>query len=355
MDLKILSFNKALFKKDFNMVKFLILFIAGMLFATTTIHIISLNNSFKNLQEYYVENKIEYNEEELIESMKGRTNWVLTDWDSNGLNILFIVGIPITLIAILFAEEKRRKTFEVLQVMPYTRYEIFFNKLLVALASIVLPFIINGLIMILALGFSSSLRMFCSVGQVIKWILLFAYYQLPILGFTLIFGTITGTTISHIILSIIFLIFPMGITVLIFWNLGDIGLASSSMFFEELLVDIMKYTPLGVLGNKGTGAYIIYILASLAMIALAKILFDKNKIERNGETLEFENTERFFKVGVSICTALLVGIIFVWIFNDFVSLSKVSVVLVMFLGYILGGILGYLAANLSIKANRPKA
>ena len=62
----------------------------------------------------------------------------------------------------------------------------------------------------IGIRFSPTLSVY-SVGQVIKWILLYFYYQLPILAFALIFGTITGTTVSHIILTIIFLIFPMGI------------------------------------------------------------------------------------------------------------------------------------------------
>lgn len=357
MDLKILSFNKTLFKKDFNMVKFLILFVAGMIFATTTVHIISRGYAFNNLQEYYVEHGIEYNKESLVKGYKDEVNWRIGDCNSNGANIFFIFGMPIALIAILFGEEKRKRTFEILKVMPYTRYEIFFNKLLVALVSIVLPFVINGLIMILALAFSPNLRMFYSAGQVIKWILLYIYYQLPILGFTLIFGTLTANTISHVILTIIFLIFPMGFTTLIFWNLDMFGLnlGNINIFVENIYMDIMNYPPLGVLINQGAESYIIYTLISFVMIVLAKILFDKNKIERNGEILEFKNTEGFFKFGVSICTALLMGTIFAWIFNDFVSLSQVSVVLVMLLGYILGGILGYLVANVSIKANRSKA
>ena len=356
MDLKILSFNKTLFKKDFNMVKFLILFVAGMIFATTTVHIISREYAFNNLQEYYVEHGIEYNKESLVKGYKDEVNWRIGDCNSNGANIFFIFGMPIALIAILFGEEKRKRTFEILKVMPYTRYEIFFNKLLVALASIVLPFVINGLIMILALAFSPNLRMFYSAGQVIKWILLYIYYQFPILGFTLIFGTLTANTISHVILTIIFLIFPMGFTTLIFWNLDMFGLnlGNINIFVENIYMDIMNYPPLGVLINQGAESYIIYTLISFVMIVLAKILFDKNKIERNGEILEFKNTEGFFKFGVSICTALLMGTIFAWIFNDFVSLSQVSVVLVMLLGYILGGILGYLVANVSIKAIDPK-
>ncbi len=49
------------------------------------------------------------------------------------------------------------------------------------------------------------------------------------------------------------------------------------------------------------------------------------------------------------------GVVFYWIFNDFISLSLGATVSVMFLGYIVGGILGYLVANLSIKAGRSKA
>ena len=133
-------------------------------------------------------------------------------------------------------------------------------------------------------------------------------------------------------------------------NLGNINI-----FVENIYMDIMNYPPLGVLINQGAESYIIYTLISFVMIVLAKILFDKNKIERNGEILEFKNTEGFFKFGVAICTALLMGIVLALIFGDFIDLSGIGTILVMVLGYIIGGILGYLAANFSIKAGRSKA
>lgn len=356
MDLKILSFNKALFKKDFNMVKFLILFVAGMIFATTTVHIISRGYAFNNLQEYYVEHGIEYNKESLVKGYKDEVNWRIGDCNSNGANIFFIFVMPIALIAILFGEEKRKRTFEILKVMPYTKSEIFFNKLLVALVAIILPFVLNGLIMLIALTFSPTLRMFYSASQVIRWILLFTYYQLPILGFTLIFGMLTGNTISHIILTAIFLVFPMGFATLLFWNFGIAGFSSieNIMFESDILFKLMSFTPMGAFDSRVWTDYTIYIMASIIMIIIAKILFNKNKIERSGETLEFENTEGFFKFGVAICTALLMGIVLALIFGDFIDLSGIGTILVMVLGYIAGGILGYLVADLSIKAGRSK-
>ena len=178
---------------------------------------------------------------------------------------------------------------------------------------------------------------------------------MPILAFALLFATLTANTISHVILTAIFLIFPLGFAVLIFWNLAGFGFRISSIFFDDILASLIMYTPAGVLILQGGKIYLIYILASIVMIIISKILFDKNKIERNGETLEFESTEGFFKFGVAICTALLFGVVFYWMFSDFISLSQGATILVMLLGYIVGGILGYLAANLSIKANRSKA
>ena len=85
MDLKILSFNKTLFKKEFNTVKLLILFIAGLVFATTTIELISQGNTLNRWQENYEEHGIEYDKEQVIENIKERSEWILTSFHLMGL------------------------------------------------------------------------------------------------------------------------------------------------------------------------------------------------------------------------------------------------------------------------------
>lgn len=361
MDLKILSFNKVLFKKEFNMVKFYILAIVGILFLTTTIHIISRGYAFDNLKRYYIENnmeeKFETSKSDLITRYREDIDSKLT-WEGGGSNLLIVIQAPIVLIAILFSEEKRRGTTEVLKSMPYSKAEVFSNKVLVVLVSAVLPLIINGLIMVGAWALSPQLRLFYSPDRIIKWILLFSYYQLPILSFALVFSMLTGTTASYIVLTIIFAMFPMGIATLIHGNLVDLGISPSFIFFEDILIKIMDYTPIGVFTNQGPRAYPFFILGSIGMIILARILFDRNRVERSGETLEFEKTEAFFKMGVAVSTALLAGLIFKWIFNDYIylhSISQIYTVLAMVLGYIVGGVLGYLIASLSIRVNKSKA
>ena len=360
MYLKILPFNKTLFKKDFNMVKILAFAMAAILFISITAYVLSRPNSLNNLEKYFAEEGIEYNRDDMIQGYKDEIKWKLTDEEAS---IFLLILVPISLVAILFGEEKRMKTFEVLSVMPYTRYEIFFNKLLAALLAIILPFIINGLIMILALGISSNLRIFYSVKHILVWMLSNIYYQLPILSFSLIFGIITGTTISQLILTVIFLIFPIGFPLLITFNLeywgihwlGDwIGKFRIRSFLDKIL---MGYSILGVFDshNYGIEHYIYYIILSIILIIISKILFDKIKLERSGETLEFEKTEGFFKLGVSVCTALLMALILVWFSDGFIYDSFSSRALILVIGYIIGGALGYFVAKFSIKFNRSKA
>ena len=360
MYLKTLPFNKTLFKKDFNMVKILALFIAGILFVSITTYVLSRPYSLNNLEKHLIEEGVEYNRDDLIKGYKAEITWRLTD---NEAIIFILVLVPIGIIAILFGEEKRMKTFELLSVMPYRKYEIFFNKLLAALLAIVLPFVINGLIMILALGASPSLRMFYSAKQILVWILLNIYYQLPVLGFALIFGAITGTTISQVILTVIFLIFPVGFPLLIAYNLeyweihwmaDNIGNFRIRSFLGKILMD---YSILGVFDsyNYGIKHYIYYIILSIILIIISKILFDKIKMERSGETLEFEKTEGFFKLGVSVCTALLMALILVWFSDGFIYDYFFNRALVLIIGYIIGGAIGYFVAKFSIKFNKSKA
>lgn len=362
MYLKMLPFNKTLFKKDFNMARLIAFFIAGILFITTTAYVISAYNSLKNLEKYYIENNIDYNINELINDTKSRLADELGDnmYGADGPDILVSILGPIMVAMILFGEEKRRKTFEVLSVMPYTKYEIFFNKLLVALSVIVIPFIINGLIMLIGLGVNSSLRNFYSVNQVLLWMCRGFYYQLPILSFSILFGVITGTTISQIALGIIFAVFPAGFIMLLAFNLEYLGFSSITNYISGHILYgkfFDYFTLLGVFESSihGEKFYIYYIVLSIIFIIISKFLFDRNKIERNGETLEFEKTEGFFKFGVALCTALLMAIIFVLFANDYAYVFAINNILIMILGYIFGGALGYFIANYSIKANRSKA
>ncbi|WP_416197514.1 MAG: ABC-2 family transporter protein [Sporanaerobacter sp.] len=354
MYLKTLPFNKNLFKKDFKMIKPIVIFIAIIIFFSATLPVTTSYNQYKERLESYKKDGIEFNEKELLQWRIYDVHYSLEA--TREIYIVISILVPIVMAIILFGEEKRRKTFEVLSTMPFTRYEIFFNKLLVSLVAIILPFVINSLIMLLALGLSSNLRIFYSARDVLLWCIKIIYHQMPVLGFSFLFGVLTGTTIAQFILTGIFLVFPIGFFTLISYNLDYWGLKfrSAPGVVSEKFVN---YSILGVFDSPYHGAkyYIYYIILSIILLFLSKILFDKNKLERSGETLEFENIETFFKVGVSICFSLLMGIMFVWIFEDLFYNGDRFRSVFLVLGYVVGGFLGWFLSNWSIKLNRSKA
>lgn len=337
MYLKILPFNKALFKKDWKITRWLTYIMIIILLFSVTLRISSYYDDYKY-------NSL--NKEELINQTKQQISYILIYFEDQ-LAIPIII-FPIALTAILFGEEKRRKTFETLAVMPYTKYEIYFNKLLLSIISVILPIVINGIIMLAMLGFNKELRNFYSTIDVLKWAWINFYTIIPFLGFSFLFATLTGTTLSQIILTGILLVFPIEFWYVLrfnFWKWGvsDVYIYKYEVFFEKICL---------LSAFDGGLSPIYLIIISIGMFVVSKILFDKNKMERNGETLEFEGIETFFKVGVSICTMLLMGIIFDGVINNgYEDKSKMWLVF----GYIVGIFVGWIVSSYSIKLNRPKA
>lgn len=351
MDLKTLGYNEILFKKDWKMTKWIASLVTVILFFTMTMGIINVHNNYKKTikdaeenPEYYYE---EFDPVEYKDTVKNFANYRFTNLESIEMVLIFL--IPIALAAILFGEEKRRKTFEVLATMPFTRWEIFSNKLLVAITNIILPILINATIMIIALGISTELRYYYSINLVILWLLGNIFRLFVVLGFSFLFATLTGTTIAQVVLTGIFIIFPLGFSWLIGANMSVWGYNFAAV--GEFVDNLVDYTIPALVFELEYVPIAFHLISGIVMFILSKVLFDRNRIERSGETLEFESLENFFKVGVTICVSLLSGVIFNWI-GDITVLSDSFWIII---GYVVGLFLGWLIATYSIRLNRSKA
>lgn len=351
MHSKILPFNKTLLQKDWKMTKWLCFVVAGMLFFTMTLGVINTYNNYqmtlKEVQKYpeRYPNFDEYEHKVRLEGALQRGFTKLT-----GIEPSLIIFLPMIVSALLFGEEKRKRTLEVLYTMPFTRWEIFFNKVIIAYVNLLLPFLLNAAIMIAALGFSKGLRDFYSASMVISWFGADAFRLFVILSFSLLFASLTGTSVSQLVLTIIFFIFPVGFAGLIDINMSIWGYSSSVI--DAFLNIFGTYTILAVLDGIEYIPIVFHIILAIVMLIASKLLFDHTKMERCGETLEFESLETFFKVGVAGCTSLLFGAIFTW-FGEGGMYKSGNMFTV--LGYIVGLLLGWFIANYSIKTNRAKA
>ncbi|HHU68720.1 MAG TPA: ABC transporter permease subunit [Thermoanaerobacterales bacterium] len=364
MCLKILPFNKTLLKKDWKMTKWVAWLVAIVLFFAVTLGVINTYNNYQRTlketeehPEHYrkrvvdIDEDREYYEDFDIEEYKISLIDALDDGFKrlSGTEVFLIVFVPIAVATLLFGEEKRRKTFEVLSTMPFTRFEIFFNKVIIAFVNVFVPFLINALIMIVALGFSKGLREFYSTGLVMYWLGTNSFRLFVMLSFSLLFATLTGTSISQAVLTLIFFIFPIGFTLLLGMNMSVWGYGV--YVIEEFLDKFGSYTLPAVLDRMEYIPIAYHIICGIIMLIGAKLLFDRNKLERSGETLEFESIETFFKVGVAVCTSLLTGVLFTG-FGEGIMYSSGNTYTI--LGYIIGIALGWLAASYSIKLNRAK-
>ena len=365
MCLKILPFNKTLLKKDWKMTRWVAWLVAVILFFTMTLGVINTYNNYQRTlketeehPEHYrkhvvdIDEDREYYEDFDVEEYKISLIDALDDGFKrlSGTEVFLIVFVPIAVATLLFGEEKRRKTFEVLSTMPFTRFEIFFNKVIIAFVNVFVPFLINALIMIVALGFSKGLREFYSTGLVMYWLGTNSFRLFVMLSFSLLFATLTGTSISQAVLTLIFFIFPIGFTLLLGMNMSAWGY--DVYVIDEFLDKFGSYTIPAVLDRIEYIPIAYHVIWGIIMLIGAKLLFDRNKLERSGETLEFESIETFFKVGVAVCTSLLAGVLFKG-FGEGIMYSSGNTYTI--LGYIIGIALGWLAASYSIKLNRSKA
>ncbi|MGI6486544.1 MAG: hypothetical protein ACOX15_09655 [Tepidanaerobacteraceae bacterium] len=151
-------------------------------------------------------------------------------------------------------------------------------------------------------------------------------------------------------LTIIFFVFPLGFAGLIEANMSIWGSGSSVIY--RFLDAFGNYMILAVLDKLENVPLLFHFISAIVMLIASKLLFDRNKPERSGETLEFESTEAFFKVGVAVCSSLLVGVIFSWLGESSFSNSGSMITA---LGYIVGLLVGWFTANYSIRTNKAKA
>ncbi len=352
MNLPLLPFNKTLLKKDWQMTKWLPYVVLGILFSTLTLGIINTYSDYQQTLARMAENPQFFSGFDAAaykDTIRANIEYSLTALGMGEIGI--IVLMPMLIAALLFGEEKRCKTLELLATMPFGRWEVFFNKALIALLNIIFPFAANALILIIALGFSSGLREFYTAGMVVAWLGTNGFRLFIILAFSLLFAALTGNTISQLVLTFIFFIFPIGFAGLLEMNMMLWGY--DTMLTAKFLDNFARYTLPGTLGWLGDVPLAYHLAWAAVMLIAAKLLFDRNKLERSGETLEFESLETFFKAGVSVCISLLAGVIFYGI-AERLNLSLVSNEMYIILGYIAGLFGGWYIASYSIKTSRVK-
>ncbi|WZL73438.1 ABC transporter permease subunit [Clostridiaceae bacterium 35-E11] len=350
MHFKTSLFNITLFKKDMKLVAWLAFIVTIMLFLDAPLSHIRYLNAIENLNVQH------YDYQQLLDSHA----YIITDalGRNTPIQVLILLMIPVITAVLLIGEERRTKTFDLLSVMPYTRSQVYFNKILAGIASLLIPYFINfGILSMMRVSIKSVSNIYTHT-DIFIWLWMSIVPMLLFYSFTVFMGMVVGTTLAQLILTGIFMIFPMGFWGLVYMNLDILNLSENYIFAMRGLEKVVQYLTLPVYLKPEALYYgkvqdytfqltMILIMVSLAFLVISKRLFIKNKMERNGEILLFQNLETFFKIGVTFCTMLLVG--------GFMAMMFDESILALILGYGVGIGIGWFVPNYFIQMSRAKA
>lgn len=248
--------------------------------------------------------------------------------------------IPITLALFQFKYLHNPMHIARMHSYPFHRYEILGTKLITGFLVIAIP---QVLFFFFTLVFYSSAD--AMDGQLIHtplaFMLLSIIYMIGIYLFTVNVSLISGFTISATFMTLIFFLVPYGLLELIFetlqrtmkgfyYNKNTFDMVVLKLSPLTLIVDfpVERLTPMTVFSG---------IVFCIGLFILSLIVYGKRRDEMAGDIVAFNMLKPVFVVGVTICGIFVFGTYF----SSFYQSS-----FAMFIGFLLGGTLGYYISNM---------
>ncbi|WP_280768699.1 hypothetical protein [Salipaludibacillus daqingensis] len=231
--------------------------------------------------------------------------WEVLEIFSQGtLPILLSLGI-IALACLLIGLERNTRRNDFTFSLPFKRQDLFLAKWCYGTAAITLFHIVNFFVAYVII-YQSEYRFALELAN---WIEIFWG---PLLGFimfftfTLLIGAISGEMISQVILTFLIGIFPLGIFFLMQELINvHFRIFISSPTWLEFLTPFMY-----VMNHPSLASTIVFpIILTGLFLWLGVHLYQKNKIEHNGEFLIFKVLNPIFLIIITICLSLLGGMI----------------------------------------------
>lgn len=294
-------------------------------------------------------------------------------WDANNLNILQLfyhpiqimmnITIPILLGLVLFQYLQNEKQSTLLHSFPIKREVLYIQNLLAGLVMIWLPIILNGVLLygvFSSFGITegiwpnyaqSSMAYTVPGGQPAPvpigpafghWIFFNLLMTSIFYIFTVFIGMLTGNFILQGALTYIGLVLPVGLYVLMKYNLWKLLFGYprevNDKVFEWLSPLTAYLTQIERVLYNGMSLYAGYSVVAVILVVASIVLYKHRHAEAAGETLAAEWIRQLFKYGVAVCMALTLGIYFSEI-NDQSAAA-------LYLGYLFGALLGYMIADM---------
>lgn len=236
---------------------------------------------------------------------------------------LVMAILTISIAAVLIGLERSQGQDDFTLSLPYPRTTIYLTKWAIGATTVLLSIGLNLLIAYLILFFSpfSDYLYVLSGGTrlPVTDAALWFFYGLKLIltglalfTLALFLGTISGSYYYQYGFSLIFAFFPYGFALLFSYFLEVHGFqVMNGPFQDRLLRNITLFLSiLSInLGNPDHSAWLYALVYLLLFLPLGIYFYQKNRVEYNGQMLIFPALQGFFLVGITICFALLGGLI----------------------------------------------
>jgi ABC-2 type transport system permease protein len=264
----------------------------------------------------------------------------MINFSSNEIQGIFILTVPVILGLFLFRYMQVKSSSDITHSLPVKRETLYVSHVIIGILMIVLPVVLTGMVTQL-LNTSIGLGEFYNINDILKWCGFTILLEITIFFTCVAVGMLVGNSILQGVLTYIFLFLPLGLTLLITYNLSYFLYGYAVNIDKDLeklspIVRVLQNTDGKISGFEVT----VYIIICVILFVISMLLYKKRKLEAAGQTISFPRFNRLFTYGVSFCTMLLVGSYFYETQNSLYWGA---------FGYFIGSLFGYFIAEMVVK------
>jgi len=193
------------------------------------------------------------------------------------IQALLILTVPVITAMALFTYLHSKKLGDLIHSLPIKREKIYNNYIVIGIMLLIIPLIINGITLII-LNFSLDLGKYYNVKDVLIWISVASTMNVTVFLASVFVGMNTGILIGQGILTYVALFLPVGLFLLLGYNVQLFLYGFSSQYYFIKNIELLSpITRAFELWNKRYPMTLtevfVYILISIVLYFLAKYLY----------------------------------------------------------------------------------
>ncbi|OIK16509.1 hypothetical protein BIV60_04355 [Bacillus sp. MUM 116] len=260
-----------------------------------------------------------------------------------GIQIGLMVIVPVLLAVFLFRFLHVKQASDLMHSIPLKRDRIFHHYAITGIVFLVVPVVITAFFIMIVRA-NLDLTTIFSTNDIFIWAGTTILFDLLLFMAGAFIAMMTGLSVVQAVLTYIFVLFPVGITVLVCYNLKILLYGFPSDYLLNRDLNNMSPITLAFGLNAKTLDWkyvVIFLMLSILLYGLSLFFYKKRRLEAASEAIALVNLRSVFKYGVTICVMLVGGMYFSTVQNS-------STGWIIF-GYVIGTVFGFFIGEMVLQ------